>query len=77
MAITGRVRLERRHSPLNDITTRLACLGPGVHIVVIVKNGTGGQGIAGWSVLEGQLEPGGMVLVPVPADQPMPADQKP
>jgi hypothetical protein len=64
MAVAGRIRLERRHSRLNDITNRLACLGPGLHIVVVIKNATGGQGIVGWSVIPANLEPNGMVLVP-------------
>lgn len=64
MAVVGGIRLERRHSRLQDITNRLACLGPGLHIVLVVKNATGGQGIVGWSVTSTTLEPNGQVLVP-------------
>jgi hypothetical protein len=50
-------------SPLNDILNRLAGLGPGLHIVVVIKGKTGGDGILTWAVIQAALEPRGVLLV--------------
>lgn len=50
-------------SLLNDILNRLAGLGPGLHIVVVIKSKTGGDGILSWAVIQAALEPRGVLLV--------------
>ena len=41
---------------ISAIVNRICALGPGNHLVILVKSSTGGRGVVSWSVIEGRRE---------------------
>ena len=57
MSENGRdVKLLSVPGPIAAFVNRLCALGPGNHVVILVKTGSGARGLQSWSVIEGRSE---------------------